>query len=82
MQHDVEKYLIDILAAAYDIQQFVGAISFDEYHANKLVKAAVERKFEVIGEALNRLARLSQPSIAAIREYEKIISFRNVVIHG
>jgi uncharacterized protein with HEPN domain len=56
MQHDLEKYCIDILNAANDIQQFVGTLSFDEYHASKLVKAAVERKFEIIGEALNRVA--------------------------
>ena len=40
MQHDVEKHILDILSAAKDIQQFVGAMSFDEYHANRLVKAA------------------------------------------
>lgn len=82
MQHDVEKLIVDIGAAARDIQQFVSGISYDDYHANKLVKAAVERKFEVIGEALNRLARLSPETASAIREYEKIIAFRNLVIHG
>jgi uncharacterized protein with HEPN domain len=82
MQHDVEKYCIDILTAANDILQFVGTLTFDEYHANKLVKAAVERKFEIIGEALNRIARLSPQTAATIRDYEKIISFRNIVIHG
>ena len=82
MQHDVEKHLVDILAAATDIQQFVGGMSFDEYHANKLIKAAVERKFEIIGEALSRLARWSPDTIDAIREFEKVIAFRNIVIHG
>jgi uncharacterized protein with HEPN domain len=82
MQHDAEKYLIDILEAAADIQLFAEGMTYDEYHANRLVKAAVERKFEIIGEALNRLARLSPPTVAAIRDYEKIIAFRNVVIHG
>ena len=82
MQHDVEKLTYDILSAAKDIQQFVGDMSFDQYHADKLVKAAVERKFEIIGEALNRLSRLSPETVSAIREHEKIISFRNLVIHG
>jgi uncharacterized protein with HEPN domain len=81
MQHDVEKHLLDILTAARDVQQFVGAKTFDEYHADRLVKAAVERKFEVIGEALNRVARLSPDVASAIREHEKIIAFRNFVIH-
>jgi len=81
MQHDVEKHLFDILVAAQDVQQFVGTMSFDEYHANRLVKAAVERKFEIIGEALNRVARMSPETAAAIRDFEKVIAFRNLVIH-
>jgi uncharacterized protein with HEPN domain len=82
MQHDVEKYVVDILQAAKDIQQFVGTMSFDDYYANKLVKAAVERKFEIIGEALSRISRAAPSTATAIREYEKIIAFRNIVIHG
>jgi uncharacterized protein with HEPN domain len=82
MRHDVDKYVLDVLQAAKDIQQFVGTMSFDEYHASKLVKAAVERKFEIIGEALGRVARAAPDTAAAIRECEKIIAFRNIVIHG
>jgi len=82
MQHDAEKLTYDILSAAKDVQQFVGDMSFDQYHADKLVKAAVERKFEIIGEALNRLSQLSPETVSAIREHKKIISFRNLVIHG
>lgn len=82
MQHDAEKLTYDILSAAKDIQQFVEDMSFDQYHTDKLVKAAVERKFEIIGEALNRLSQLSPETVSAIREHEKIISFRNLVIHG
>jgi uncharacterized protein with HEPN domain len=81
MQHDVEKHLLDILTAARDVQQFVDSMTFDAYHANRLVKAAVERKFEIIGEALNRVARLSPETAASICEFEKIIAFRNFVIH-
>ena len=82
MLHDAGKYLVDISLAAKDVQQFVGSMSFDDYHSNKLVKAAVERKFEVMGEALSRLARVSPDIASAIQDYQKIISFRNLVIHG
>jgi uncharacterized protein with HEPN domain len=82
MQHDAEKFALDIFTAATDIQDFVGTMTFDEYHRNKLVKAAVERKFEIIGEALNRLVRLSPETASAVREYEKIIAFRNIVSTG
>lgn len=82
MPHDVAKHLLDILAAANDVQQFVGMMTFDEYHANRLVKAAVERKFEIIGEAMGRIARSFPATASAIREHDKIIAFRNFVIHG
>ena len=81
MQRAVEKHLLDILIASRDVQQFVGTMPFDEYHADKMVKAAVERKFETIGEALTRIARISPETAVAIREFEKIIAFRNFVIH-
>jgi len=46
------------------------------------VKAAVERKFEVIGEATSRLYRVLPARAEQLHEYEKIIAFRNLVIHG
>ncbi len=82
MQHDAEKYLVDILDAANDIAEFSDGMSFDDYHENKLVKAAVERKFEIIGEAISRLSKESPETARLIREFEKIIAFRNLVIRG
>jgi len=82
MQHDAEKHLVDILDATSDITEFTRGISFDEYRANKLVKAAVERKFEILGEAMNRLSKGSPATAKQIREFKKIIAFRNLVIHG
>ncbi len=82
MQHDAEKYLVDIFDAARDITEFSCGMSFGEYQDNKLVKAAVERKFEIIGEAMSRLCKTSPAMAQRIGEHEKIIAFRNLVIHG
>ena len=82
MQYDTEKYLVDILEAARDITEFSDRMSYDEYIASKLVKAAVERKFEIIGEAMSRLSKAAPATAEQIHEFEKIIAFRNLVIHG
>ena len=49
---------------------------------NELVQAAVERKFEVIGEALNQLAKLYTAMAARIPDVPQVVAFRNQLIHG
>ncbi len=47
-----------------------------------LVQAGVERKFEIIGEALNQLFKLDAPMAARIPDLPQIVAFRNQLIHG
>jgi len=47
-----------------------------------MLRAAVERKFEIIGEALAQLAKRDAPAAARIAEHRQIISFRNILVHG
>jgi uncharacterized protein with HEPN domain len=42
----------------------------------------VERKFEIMGEALNRIRRDAPDAIEHIRHHRDIISFRNILVHG
>jgi uncharacterized protein with HEPN domain len=46
------------------------------------LRAAVERWFIVIGEALGRLERIDPEVAHQITDYRKIIGFRNVLVHG
>lgn len=74
--------MYDIVQAAQRIQRFVGVHCFETYAQDELVRAGVERQFEIIGEALNQLGKHDATMLAQIREHRKVIGFRNVLIHG
>jgi uncharacterized protein with HEPN domain len=82
MRLESKKYLFDILQAAKKLQQFSQDKAFPDYEADALLRSAVERQFEVIGEALRRLAKDDPETAERIDEHQRIISFRNILIHG
>ena len=82
MDHDPKAYLFDIQQACDEIKQFTHGMSFEEYIHNAMVKAAVERKFLVIGEAMTKLKKEHPEILKKITDHEKIIRFRNVLVHG
>ena len=47
-----------------------------------MLRSAVERQFEIIGEALGTLARVDATIAARIPELRDIVAFRNILIHG
>ena len=49
-------YLEDILEAAKSIRRFVSGVSLEDFKANEEKYEAVNRKFEIIGEAARRLS--------------------------
>lgn len=58
------------------------ARTFSEYEHNLMLRSAVERQFEIIGEALNR-AEVEQPDLTvAIPDLRRIVGLRNRIIHG
>jgi uncharacterized protein with HEPN domain len=82
MQLEAKKYLYDIQRAAGLIAQFTADRDFNDYMRDAMLRAAVEREFEIAGEALSRLARYDEAITTQISEYRRIIAFRNVLIHG
>ena len=82
MRPEARALLWDIERAAAAIDQFVAGLDSSAYANSDLIHSAVERKFEIIGEALNRLAK-AHPGIAGrIPRLREIIAFRNVLVHG
>jgi uncharacterized protein with HEPN domain len=82
MQLEKRKLLEDIRQATEAIGRYTGGKSIEDYQADDQLQASVERKFEIIGEALNRLSRLDEKVVKGIKDYRKIIAFRNTLIHG
>jgi uncharacterized protein with HEPN domain len=82
MKDDVLKELHDISEAASNIRRFLAGKTYEDYAEDELLRSAVERKFEIIGEALNRLRKADPSVLSEIREHRSIISFRNILIHG
>jgi uncharacterized protein with HEPN domain len=82
MPRDPRAYLWDAARAAAQIEEFTSGLDEPGYRANALVRSAVERQFEIIGEALNQLSR-SAPALAErVPDLPQLVGFRNVLIHG
>ena len=81
MPRDPRLYLWDVEEAIADIVTHTKGLSFADYSAKRFVKKVVERSFEIIGEALVRLARHFPTEIERIADYRQLIGFRNVIAH-
>lgn len=79
---DKKGYLWDVAQASHHILDFVADKSFSDYQQSLLLRSAVERQFEIIGEALNQCFRFFPDLQAKISAGRQIISFRNRLIHG
>jgi uncharacterized protein with HEPN domain len=64
MQREPAAFLWDVHEATLRIREFVAGHDFNTYKGSYLVQSAVERQFEIIGEALNQLSKVA-PELAA-----------------
>ena len=81
MKPEIKKYLFDIQTSIESIEDFIGEKRiFNEYQTNKLLRRAVEREIEIIGEAMNKILEID-PDIQ-IENARRIVDTRNWVIHG
>lgn len=81
-QHDVRAYLFDIAQACTLLHQFTTGKTFTDYTTDPLLRSAVERQFEIIGEALNQALHLNPHLADRISDTRRIIAFRNRLIHA
>ena len=82
MRIEALKYLYDIRQAAVLLDVFLAGKTFADYRRDAMLRAAVEREFTIIGEAVSQLAKVDQRLASRITNYRRIISFRNLLVHG
>jgi len=82
MKEEILVWLHDIYTEIVAIEDYfasIGGRSFAEFSSNRMLRKAVERSFEIIGEAMKR-ALNADPEIP-IRNAKKIVAFRNKISH-
>ena len=73
--------MYDVNVSINSIFEYLGdKRDFTEYLNNKLLRRAVEREIEIIGEAINRV--LKEDPDLQIENARRIVDTRNWVIHG
>ncbi|MGH7738334.1 MAG: HepT-like ribonuclease domain-containing protein [Candidatus Tyrphobacter sp.] len=82
MRLEAKKYLFDIREAASRIDGFVDGKQFADYERDPMLSSAVERNFEILGEAPSQLSKVDPGIATRISEYRRIVAFRNILIHG
>jgi len=79
---DLRAYLFDIAEACRLIEDFTRGASLADYERTVLLRSAVERQFEIIGEALSQALRYHPTLAEQINDTSRIIAFRNQLAHG
>ena len=81
MQREEKKYLFDIQACIQNIETFIGNPKiYQNFEQNIMLQQAVERNFEIIGEAVNSLLKINTG--IAITDARRMVDARNKIIHG
>lgn len=82
MARDPRALLWDAKSSGEAIERFLAGKAFDDYLADEVLRSAVERQFEILGEALSQLDKQAPDVVSSLPGAAKAIAFRNVLIHG
>lgn len=78
---DIRVYLQDMVTAAVAIRTFIAGRTLSDYESDLMLRSAVERQFEILGEALARALRLDPGMRTRLPASRGAIDFRNVIAH-
>jgi uncharacterized protein with HEPN domain len=81
MRRDFETYLWDIYNAGEWIQLFTGGLDRKAFSSLEEKQAAVERKFEIMGEAITPCRQHYPIEILQLGNVQDMVDFRNYLAH-
>ena len=82
MHPDARKLLWDARDAVERVTRFAAGKAFAHYEADELLRSAVERRLEIVGEVLGKLRQVDPETARKIQALPRAIGLRNVLIHG
>jgi uncharacterized protein with HEPN domain len=82
MNPRIIKRLEDAIEACERVQGFLKNIPIDTFLGSELLRSAVERQLEIIGEALNAASKADKSLVYVIPDLPRIVGLRNRLIHG
>ena len=82
MNIEAQKRLRDIADACAAAERFTAGKNFSDYETDEMLRAAVERKLAIIGEAFNQLEAADASVTETFPELRKIVGMRNRIVHG
>lgn len=76
------KLLDDVVRSCRFIEEDTAGMSLDDYLKSRVVRQAVERNLEIIGEAAIRLRSVDPMTAREITDIHQIIGLRHRLAHG
>jgi uncharacterized protein with HEPN domain len=82
MRRETLGLLEDIREAAGFIADDTAGATFERFERDRWLRQVVERNFEIVGEAVNRLRRQDPIVVERISAYRNVVGLRNALVHG
>ena len=81
MRNRSKGYMWDMLRSVQAMQEYTEGKSLGDFQDNPMLRDAIERRFEILGEALVRLRQSDAATAERIEHQERIVGFRNILAH-
>ncbi len=81
MERDPRSFLLDIIDYGSDARDFSQGKSEADFLSDRILQAALERKLQIIGEAIGRLRALFPDLAARLPGFRDAVGMRNKLVH-